>query len=92
MGAHNCSVAVFIDGKSVGHTPISALTVSAGEHSVRMVNPLCTPVIDERGVLGQVGRLRVDRLGERGEQRRLGALLQQLPALRRPTTRAGSAT
>ncbi len=59
--AHTCSVEVFVDGKSVGHTPMAVLTLSAGEHSVKMVNALCTPVVDERVRITPGATFRLER-------------------------------
>jgi len=49
--AHNCSAEIFVDGKSMGHTPrAEPVSVYPGEHTLRLANPLCDPPAYEERV------------------------------------------
>ena len=52
---------VFVDGKSVGTTPLGALTLSAGPHTFRLVHPDFQPLQRKLTVrAGESAKLTVD--------------------------------
>jgi hypothetical protein len=52
---------VFVDGKSVGTTPLGALTLSAGPHTIRLVHPDFQPLQRKLTIRpGESARLTVD--------------------------------
>lgn len=52
---------VFVDGKSVGTTPLGLLTLAAGDHTVRLVHPDFQPLQRKITIRpGDAARLIVD--------------------------------